>query len=131
MSRDFGRPLVARQVQSKHVDDIRIVYMDFAPELQYSSRTISSVTVECPDDTTLTLASAAVITEATTVAYPDNHESDRVVSGTLAANKAVKVTISAGTAQAEDDDPLLVWFHATLNTGEILSAAGMLRVRDN
>lgn len=131
MPRDFGQCLVARQIQCKHVDDARVLYMDWLPELRYSTRTISSVTVECPDDATLTLGAPSVITVDTTVAYPDPSEWDRVIQGTLYANKAVQVLVSAGTAQAEDADPLLVWFHVTLNTGEILSAAGMLRVRDN
>jgi hypothetical protein len=121
--------LDALQVQCKHVDDSVIMYMDFAPRLLFTSKTVASITTECPDDAGLTLGTPSVVGTDTTVPYPDDE--GRVVSGTLYANKAVQVQVSAGTAQTDDEYPVRLWFHATLSSGEVISQAGRIRVIDN
>ena len=110
----------------KRVADSIILYADFTDLLAVSGATISSVVVTCPDDATLTIASSGVVTSQTNV--PSENEAGEVVTRTIAANKGVKATIGAGTAQAEGGDPIRILWKVTLSTGEIIQRGGRLRV---
>lgn len=117
-----------RGTQVKHIDDELVMYADFTEYLQFQSLTISSVTVSCDDDVTIVLGTAAVIGTSTVVPWID--EEARVISGTIAANKGVSVEVSGGTAQAEDDEPIRIWFAVTLSDGQVINRAGRLRVEE-
>ena len=124
MTRELATDL--RGVVAKRTTDSVILYADFTDYLAVSGATISSVTVSCTDDATLTLGTPSVLNGSTNV--PAEDENGNVVSRTIAANKGVKVLVGAGTAQAAGDDPIRILWKVTLSTGEIIQRGGRLRV---
>ena len=104
----------------KHVDDTLVRYADFGPMLT-TAETISSATVTCAEDTALTISAVAVISTETSVPT-------RQGSRTIAANKGIAFALAAGTAIAEDDEPVRIKISATLSTGKIAVRTARLRV---
>lgn len=115
-----------RGIIAKRVADSVRLYADFTDRLAISGLTISSVTVTCPDDATLTLGTPTVLSGSETV--PAENEQGVVVSRTIASGKGCKVLVSAGTAQDEGDDPLRILWRVVLSDGQILQRGGRLRV---
>ena len=105
---------------NKHVDDTLVRYADFGPMLN-AGETISSATVTCAADTSLTISSVTVLTGSTTVPTKSG-------SRTIAANEGVSFALAAGTAIAADAEPVRLKISATLNTGKIAVRTARLRV---
>ena len=104
----------------KHVDDTLVRFADFGPMLT-SAETISSATVTCTADSALTISAVAVITSDTSVPT-------RQGSRTIAANKGISFALAAGTAIADDAEPIRMKISATLSTGKIAVRTARLRV---
>jgi hypothetical protein len=124
MTRELATDL--RGVVAKRVADSVQLYADFTEYLAVSGATISTVTVSCSDDATLTLGTPSVLSGSTNV--PAEDEQGNVVSRTIAANKGCKVLVGAGTAQDDDDDPIRLKWRVVLSTGEIIERCGRIRI---
>lgn len=85
----------------KHVESNDTYYVDLAPVLGYGE-TVSSVASVTPTDATMTAASSAVLTNATTVTRTSRDEDGNTTttSYVIAANKGVSFTLSGGRSGA-------------------------------
>ena len=85
----------------KHVESNDTFYVDLEPLLG-TSETVSSITSVTPVDTTLTSASAAVLTSQTTVTRYSRDEAGNTTTTTyvIAANKGCSFTLTGGATGA-------------------------------
>lgn len=85
----------------KHVEASDTYYVDLEPLLG-TSETVSSVTSVTPVDTTLTAASAAVLSSQTTVTNYSRDLDGNTTTTTyvIAANKGISFTLSGGATGA-------------------------------
>lgn len=85
----------------KHVESNDTYFVDLAPVLG-NGETVSSVTSVTPTDSSMTAASSAVLTNATTVTRTSRDEDGNTTttSYVIAANKGVSFTLSGGRSGA-------------------------------
>lgn len=85
----------------KHVESNDTYYVDLAPRLG-TSETVSSITSVTPSDSTLTAASAGVLTGVTTITQTSRDEEGNTTTTTyvIAANKGASFTLSGGATGA-------------------------------
>jgi len=85
----------------KHVESNDTYYVDFEPLLG-TSETVASITSVTPVDTTLTAASAAVLSSQTTITRYERDEQGNTTTTTyvIAANKGCSFTLTGGATGA-------------------------------
>lgn len=81
----------------KHVESNDTYYVDLAPRLG-TSETVSSITSVTPSDSTLTAASATVLSGSTTITQTSRDEQGNTTTTTyvIAANKGASFTLTGG-----------------------------------
>ena len=85
----------------KHIESNDTYYVDLQPLLG-TSETVSSITSVTPVDTTLTAASAAVLSSQTTITRYERDEAGNTTTTTyvIVANKGCSFTLSGGATGA-------------------------------
>lgn len=85
----------------KHVESNDTYYVDLEPLLG-TGETVSSITSVTPSDSTLTAASAAVLSVATTITQYSRDTAGNTTATTyvIAANKGVSFTLTGGATGA-------------------------------
>lgn len=109
----------------KHVSSVTRHYIDYGPRLvgNLSAVTVSSATATCTADAALVIGTPAVVSTQTVVPT-------KTGTRTIAANQGISFLLTAGTAIAEDADPVKIKVSTTLSNGEIWVGTAVLRVSE-
>lgn len=110
----------SQNVVCKHVEASDTYYVDLAPMLG-TGETVSSVTSVSCADATLTAASEAVLSNATTITTTarDDQGGTTTTNYVIAANKGVSFTLSGGSTGAGCSTVTVVFVKSTGKTDAV------------